>query len=109
MLRVSLHGTAAHQISLAGDGRAARLSTLGAAFSGPLRLLGLDLLLRFAPDTPALLVVCSAGSTELSLLSTLIRADETWGLALGCRMRTGVTEHLERLSKKGGHHDKRKS
>jgi len=32
--------------------------------------LGLDLMFRFAPDTPALLVVCSAGTTELSLLST---------------------------------------
>ena len=32
--------------------------------------LGLDLMFRIAPDTPALLVVCGAGTTALSLLST---------------------------------------
>lgn len=70
MLRVSRHESDAHQISLAGDGPAAILSTVGAASMGSPRLLGLDLLFRFAPDTPALLVVCSAGTTDLFQLST---------------------------------------
>ena len=70
MLRVSRHGTDAHQISLASGGRAATLWEPTGVLQGipDTARAGPDVSVR--RDTPALLVVCSAGSTELSLLST---------------------------------------
>jgi len=69
--------------------------------------LGLDLMFRFA----AILPRCWSFAVQ-DLLSSLcslplMRAAETRGLALGCRMRTVATQHLHRISKKrkkGAHH-----